>query len=150
VLTLAGFWTTSAASADPGATTHLVVPIVYRSDNPCTGEDVLFTGELRQVVTTFLDRAGHIHFAESEHLSLIGTGLASGAQYRFIQTSNDSANYDLAPNGFLFESTIVTTVRMIGEGSIDDFFVHVHAHITRNANGDVTSNVISIQTECLG
>jgi hypothetical protein len=148
VLALAGLLMTSTASADPEATTHILVPFEFISDNPCTGEPVSFTGELRQVVTSHLDRAGHIHLAEAAHLSLLGTGLTSGAHYRYIQTSPDSVNFDL--DGFPFEASGVTTARTIGEGSIDDFLVHLHFHITINADGDVTSTVDSVRTECLG
>jgi hypothetical protein len=146
---LAAVLSAGTAKADPGSTTHIAIPFAFTADDPCTGEAVAFEGELREVVTSHLDSAGGVHHAEAARLRLSGVGLVSGTVYRYIQTSPDSLNLDTS-DGFPFEATAVTTGHTIGAGSTDDFLVHTLFHETIDANGDVTSEVLAVTTECVG
>ena len=78
-----------------------------------------------------------------------GTGRTSGTQYRAADagtsTSNGGGNVDSA-NEFTNEFTF----QLISTGAEDNFRVKGLMHMTVNANGETTSEVIRLETYCSG
>jgi hypothetical protein len=50
--------------------------------------------------------------------------------------------------GLAFETTFVNNFRIIGQESGNNLLVHATVHVTVNANGDMTANVLNTSVEC--
>jgi hypothetical protein len=74
---------------------------------------------------------------------------STGTHYEFNQSSNQTFNRH--GTGAL-EFSFVDFVRVISAGgpdeSADDFFVRTHIHVTINAQGEVTVQIIEAEAVC--
>ena len=82
------------------------------------------------------------------HINAKGTGVAqgTGATYQW----NDAIN--LAQQGTIAEGPLTETftqrTRLIGQGGATDIHFDVVAHVTTNANGDITVQFDNAETAC--
>ena len=75
-----------------------------------------------------------------------GTGQITGDTYQATGVSQDRFSGSLV-NG-QYAATLVNNFRIIGPGKGNNFLVHEVAHITINANGDVTVDFDYQSGEC--
>lgn len=125
--------------------------------NSCTGEWVGFgAGSVRHEVTqTKDDGAGgyHIRFIRNgQHydgpgLEWTGSGFVeTGTRY----VGNGVTTYSInAKPPFPGEYTYTSNIRVMQKGSGTNMLFHVVDHITVNANGEVTADVLDSWFECL-
>jgi uncharacterized repeat protein (TIGR01451 family) len=137
-------------NADPAFTTmeHQVVPLSGSIVNPCTGEEIAVTGELRQVVSsTFSNNRFRTSTYTSFH-QLSGVGETSGTEYRGHGASRTGTGLSLVKNGqFPREVTTMDTFTLIGDDG-SKLLLHQNTHFSINANGTFTSSVDNPILEC--
>ena len=106
---------------------------------PCAdggaGEDVLLTGVLHILITGTLDASGSLHTTTHfQPMGVSGVGLTTGDVYRATGLTRDQANGLEVP----FEETFVNNFRIIGPGKGNNLLVQEIAHVTFDANGELT------------
>jgi hypothetical protein len=125
------------------------VPIAFVVPNPCTGELITVEGTQHFVFNSTVTENGMFHFQGHSNIQLQGVS-ESGAKYVLHQTQNSHSNFDVfSDSADNFTST--TTLQFIRQGSEtaeDDFQQKVLVHVTINANGDLTSEVSTLEIEC--
>ncbi len=117
--------------------------------NPCLppGEMVLFSGELHTLFRLTVDPNGGFHLGIHENTQgLTGEGSLTGAKYRLNSTFD--FDQELNIKSLPAESTTTNAVEVIGQGQAPNFILHITIHLTINANGEVTSTVAKIDSEC--
>jgi hypothetical protein len=72
-----------------------------------------------------------------------GTPVFGQASTTTNETMNDS-------EGAQSEATIISTVKLISQGSATNYLLRLVFHVTVNANGQTTSTVTESQIECRG
>lgn len=127
--------------------TTFTEPYNFAFVNPCTGEPVVGTGDLRIMIHETEDERGGVHTTfhlVPENLTAIS---AAGTQYRVVGSGHEHANGkpDAATT-----STFRDMFNMFGEGSADNFKVYAVFHITVNANGEPTAVVENERVQCVG
>jgi hypothetical protein len=139
-----------AAVAQAEVVQNVSVPVLLSAFVPCAnggaGEVVDFTGDLHIVVSFTINGnnvSGKSHFQPQ---GLKGIGQVTGDSYNAVGVTQDSFRGSLQ-NG-LFNETFVNNFRLIGRGPGNNFSVHENAHITINANGDVTALIDNFGTDC--
>jgi hypothetical protein len=133
------------ASADVGEIQR--IPFTTVTFSPCTPDNILVTGEWQIV--------GHVTRSDNEgfHAGLLinchgtGIGLNTGAQYLFNQTLSMSLN---AGAPFPFISTQSLHETLVGQGSVPNLNVTSLAHITVNANGELSVTFSDFEIDCHG
>jgi len=118
---------------------------------PCAnggaGEFVELSGSLNFVFHTTFDNSGGRHLQLHSNLQGVsGTGTTTGTRYRASQSDLDEFN-EVAGDA-PFESTTVTSFRIVGQGPGNNFVVHESAHFTVNAGGEVTAQHDHFSVEC--
>jgi hypothetical protein len=115
----------------------------------CTDEPVFIEGTLHTVGHTTIDANGvrHIrgHFNEQGQ----GEGLSSGDKYVYHDVFNDHAYEAWFTN--TFNETFTETIKLIRQGSatpMEDLNFKVLFHVTVNAQGELTSDVFKMESEC--
>lgn len=150
-VTLALVAATSSSAAEPPAyteTQHLTFPVEATFETMCMGEEALFVGELDEIVHLTIDPTGHLHVAFATHLNIVGTGLVTGTTFRYVQAEAGPQSGDFFGDGSPTESTFTHTSRMISQGSGQDLFFHMTLHVTVNANGELTADVLQTDLGC--
>lgn len=142
LVTLAATGTSSLAAAQAAENDRAVAgsvtiePFVFL--HPCTGEEVLVTGEVRFVSRQVVDESGQFftHEIATSGVHFEGVGLTSGAKYIF-NGPNPTVRNIVGASEFLLISdfTIVTA------GADNNFLGSFTSHLTFNANGELTSVV---------
>jgi hypothetical protein len=141
----------SALAQAETTTTDQTIPIEAFVGNPCIGpEPIDISGSMKLVTHTTVSANGNFHFvAHLNYQGVSGTGRTSGTQYRATDagtsTFNDGGNVD-STNEFTNEFTF----QLLSAGSEDNFRVKGLIHMTVNANGETTSEVISLEAYCSG
>jgi hypothetical protein len=107
-------------------------PISFSFFNPCTNENVDFSGTVLVVIDTTPDNHGLE--GHSVNIAVKGVGQTTGTQYVsvFANTITDNTS----GNGASIETT-TTYDRMVTPGSGNDFLFAIVFHETFNANGDL-------------
>jgi len=123
----------------------VTVPEDFIFADPCTGENVHFTGSVT-FSTAFSTNANTFH--ESIHVTehLDGVGLTTGAKY--VANVEENAEENGSFGGFPVEENIVANEHVIAQGALDNFTVRETFHITINANGTVTVVRTSVEAFC--
>jgi hypothetical protein len=123
---------------------HYTDPLDRVVTNPCNGEDVHLTGELRSTFR-LLWSTGTILFRESfEPRNVRGVGLTTGATYRGLGKTGDSDRQGKVGDTTTYENTFM----VLGQGSVPDFSVHARYHVTVNALGILTATVDRYRETC--
>jgi hypothetical protein len=139
----------AAASAESvRETENIIVPIAGTVPNPCTGEAVAVTGYLHlQAGVTFTD--GVLTHSEV-HVNLqgvSGVALVTGARYADSENSNEVMNFNPPQS----EETTELTTNLVRQGesvTMDDFHSKLLIHVTINANGVPTAEVVIDRSRC--
>lgn len=115
--------------------------------NPCTGVDITESGDEHLVVQETLNDAGGEHIILHINLHLAGTD-AQGNAYSATETDTDELNI----NGQVAEAeeTVPLTLVEVSQGTAPNFLEHVTLHVTFNADGTITTEVIHASATCLG
>ena len=130
-------------------TSSVKVPLDEIFDNPCTGEPVHFTGELHILFHQTEDANGGFHVqTHFQPQGVSGTGLLSGEQYRGVGVTRDETYF---PPGEFREFTYVNRFYMISAGPSDNMLETATIHVTFNANGEPTAELVRpLDTKCAG
>jgi hypothetical protein len=117
-------------------------------DNPCTGEQILVTGELHMLFHVTEDANGGLHIQQHfQPQRALGTGLESRTQYRGVGVTQNQVY--IAPEG-LRETTFVNRFYFVSKGPSDNMLVTATTHVTFNANGEPTAELVRLDTKCAG
>jgi hypothetical protein len=130
-------------------TTNVKVPLDQIVDNPCTGEQLHLTGELHMLFRFTEDANGGIHLqTHFQAQGVSGTGLVSGEQYRGVGVTRSE---EYLPPGEVREFTSVNRFYLISAGPSDNLQETATLHVTFNANGEPTAELIRpLETTCAG
>lgn len=122
------------------AATSTSIPIHAIRSADCTDELVEISGTIHLVSQTQADGSVVGHF---NYQNVNAVGLTSGTIYSVAAVDNFFLS---AP----FPSSInsVRQFRLISQGSDDNLLVNALYHITVDANGEVTSEIDSLESEC--
>jgi len=115
---------------------------------PCVagGQDeiVALSGVVHLVFSVTTDSNGGLHInTHSNNQGVSGTGVMTGDKYQATGSSGFSSNTNGAG-----EFTFVDNFGLIGQGPGNNFVIRETAHMTINANGDVTANISSLTAAC--
>jgi uncharacterized repeat protein (TIGR01451 family) len=137
-------------NADPAfpVTTSQVVPFEMFVLNPCNGDIIHLSGELRQVVSSMFSRN---RFRTSEYTNfngLTGVSLIDGTTYVARGGTRTGSGRSLVFNPGLFphQFTVVDNFQLIGGGHT--LLLHQNTHFTINADGTFTSTIDNPIVEC--
>jgi hypothetical protein len=141
----------TGASAGPGTST--TVPFPFEGENPCIpGEFLTGMGTLHLLITDNLSDSGNIQFhleANVSGLQAVTTPPTAGKKYVVIDQSGITQTFAAAAH-----ETVEQTFQLVRSGEDgtllqgDDFYFHYLAHITANANGDITVQDINTDMRC--
>jgi hypothetical protein len=143
----------TGATAGPAVST--TTPFTFGGTNTCTGETFLGTGNMHFLISGNLSSGGNVQFhieAGFAGLQAVTTFPFAPKKYLVIDEEDLLQTFDTdgAPAHETFEQTL-QFVRT-GEGGTvfpdDDFYLHVLAHITANANYTVTVEDVDTDTRC--
>lgn len=138
----------TGAGAGPAVSTSTATP--YTGVNPCTAEPFEGTGTLHFLLSENLSMSGNIQFHLNSRLDGLKAVTPTGKKY----VVQDTFNHDFTIGTASEETFAVTAhfVRVGEDGSFvlgDDFYEYIRAHITANANGDVTASRMEFEeTPC--
>jgi cyclophilin family peptidyl-prolyl cis-trans isomerase len=144
---------TAFAQATP-VTVNERIPISGEGENPCTGETFTFEGTLHLVVHVTYDGNESHHVINQ--LNLQGRGVSpSGAKYvlGLVEhggqniTFEDETHAEIAKSNHTATSTI-KVLRQGEDGTTEDFMARFIFHVTQNANGEWTAEVLQGEAEC--
>jgi hypothetical protein len=116
----------------------------------CDGELVIVEGTLQTVGHTTVDANGVFHAKVLRKFQGQAEGSISGDKYIFNNIFTSHFNDSFVP-GENFNVTTVDTTRLIRQGSTsatDDSIIRFFAHITINANGEVTTEDVEFERVC--
>jgi hypothetical protein len=125
--------------------TNVFIPFSTSLSNPCLGETVALTGSLHLLVIVQETANGTHVLTHAQPQGIEGTGLTSGEMYRGTGVTMSSVFLQPPPP---FDVTFVNNFRIIGAADANSFMVHTTVHITVNANGEITANVIQTDVSC--
>jgi hypothetical protein len=117
-------------------------------NNPCTGQNVEFTGTQRTVFHVTDDAVGNHHVFFKAVTRGSGQDSVTGEKflYRDVGGVQEFTAQDGAPTAF----TSVATFDVISRGPSPNFLFHVTFLIRVNANGEPTAEQDNIFLECQG
>ena len=103
------------------------------------------TGQVHAVFSVTVDANGGVHIATHfNNVGVSGIGLTTGDKYQaaggdyFVSNSGSTAN----------EFTFVNNFLLVAPGSGNNVRVHELAHVTVNANGEITAETDNITVDC--
>ena len=115
---------------------------------PCAaggaGEVVSLSGPLHILFVTTIDSKGGFHAkSHFQPQGVSGYGETTGARYQATGVTQDHFNGKVG-----FTSTFVNNFKIIGQGPNNNFLIHETFHVTVNANGEVTAEVVNVKVKC--
>src|SRR5215471_45324 len=127
--------------------TNTSVPFAAAVLIRCVPEVVVLTGELHILITQEVDSDGGIHVkTHFQPQGISGLGTVTGVKYQGTGERQEHFNVRSSP---AIEDTFVNNFRIIGQGPGNNLLVQTTSHITVDANGVVTANVVNASTECM-
>jgi hypothetical protein len=143
----------STATVQAAATTQSQITILSVtgniSDNPCTGEGVLLSGNVIILSEQTVDATGglHVRFLVSAQ-GVSGTGLSTGIKYQAV--GNDG-QFDFNTSGPPpSEFTMSLDFHLVSQGPIPNFVFTLLVRVTINASGNVTAVINNVTFSCVG
>lgn len=137
----------SAQHAQP-TVQRFTQPFALDDMNPCNEDSVRITGELRITVRTIVDAQGGQHFAFTLVPQHLGGESASGTHYKVV--GGDRQSFQVRADGTPLTTTFTTSAMLISQGGADNFLQVMMGHLTINANGELTVQLVSDRQECRG
>jgi hypothetical protein len=119
--------------------TFVHVALLY----PCGDEGpvvLTFSGTHHTVSHTTIDANGGFHLMVHQRFN------ATNPKYRVTRVSNNTIN--VTGDSLPFEQTVVNNFRIKGQGPGNDYLVHMTTHLTVDANGRVTAEVLNTRAVC--
>ena len=138
----------ASAPAVPGsaeATTiheNVTIPIQELIIHPCTGDEIVFSGEAHFTFHVTVDASGGVHGTSQSNLQGVSGVGASGDVYRLIRQGGETTNFTGAE-----EITIVQNTLVVGPGPDNNFKLKVTEHLTCNSNF-CTAQFFNIEASC--
>ncbi len=137
---------TNARAQATTTTTNETIPFTSTLTNACNGDLVTFQGDLHFTNTVTTDASGGIHLeTNANYQNVSGTGAPSGTTYRVATVSNKTLNDS---DSSQTETTVIQTVKLVAQGAPLDYFTQFVFHVTVNANGQTTSEVVEARIMC--
>lgn len=138
---------TALPAAQPAVVENDRIPFALIAFVPCAadgaGELVLVEGTLHVLITE-TSNANHLSFkVHFQPQGARGTGLTTGDTYHATGVTQEHVS--LGPG---VTDTFVNNFRIIGQGPDNNLLVHQVFHLTINANGELTADVIHQSVEC--
>ncbi len=128
------------------STSNQVIPLNIAVLIPCAGEVVLLSGELHDLFhITTNDNNFSVKIHDNPQ-GISGVGQTSGDKYQGTGVTQQEFGGSFI-NG-QSELTFINNFRIIGQGPGNNYLVHVTNHITFNANGVLTADVLNTSVEC--
>ena len=113
---------------------------------PCAPDIAFVTGDLHVLISEEEDSNGGVHLkSHFQPQGISGVGLLTGDKYQATGVTQEHTNIH---SGLAFEDTFVNNFRIIGQGPGNNLLVHTTFHVTVNANGDVTAEVLNSSVDC--
>jgi len=129
-------------------TSTVKIPIedTYVGSAICSPEAVQFTLREQLVLHETDDAAGDIHlmFVVNDK-GTTGLGLTTGTKYYQTGATVETAHIT---DPYPFVDTFIFVVNLVSAGRAPNYRLHVNAHVTVNANGELTSFVENVTEEC--
>jgi hypothetical protein len=152
--TLCGLLVTIAAALAlgvPAAQSAVVandsIPFSLIAFVPCAnggaGEAVLVEGNLHILITETVNDNNASFKVHFQPQGAEGIGLTTGDTYR--ATGETQEHVSLGPS---LADTFVNNFKIIGQGPDNNLLVHQTIHLTINANGELTAEVLNESIEC--
>jgi hypothetical protein len=116
-------------------------PLAFSLTDPCTGEEIAFSGEQH---IFFMEGNPDFGFHINFHLEGIG---ANGTQYEQVGHNQTVTVFNQPPQQ---TGTSVQGIRILSSGPADNFVFGGTFHTTINANGEQTVVVNDVTTDCMG
>ena len=124
---------------------NVKTPMVLGVPIPCSGDFVLLSGNLHTLVTREVDNNGGEHVTVHNQRQGFSGVSVNGVKYQGTGGSHTHENNQSGPS---FEGTFVDNFRIIGQGKGNNLLMHLTIHLTVNANGDVTAEVLNFNADC--
>jgi hypothetical protein len=142
---------TASSVAGTTDTEILREPAVDTQYNSCVGEFVTTTGMLHVVEHTTTTQNGQTDTYTLVYQGMTGTGMLTGVRYVVTQVLNQSSYSSTSPPPI--EATDTRTLvlnRVAPNGAVtdDDYLLHVTAHLTISASGQVNDKSLDLKDEC--
>ena len=145
-------WLTPAAGANETYAVSVRVPLRETVFNECEGlEPIRLSGVVHVVMRVIVDEShAELDIHDVEHTNwdrVRGVGQETGASYVVKETFNNVLERkDPGAN----EYTFVFKISIIGRGVVDNYLYKARAHMTLNANDDVTVRFLDFGATCRG
>lgn len=122
------------------------VPVTRTVVDPCTQEDVVFSGYIHVRTATTIDESGGVHMdLSSDETSLSGVGTVTQNAYHASSERHLVQNTEGAAP---LTMTVIDDFRILGPNPNDNYFMYMHSHVTVNANGTPTAQIDDARMEC--
>jgi hypothetical protein len=136
-----------AAAQDPPMTFNERIPFESSGAPLCGGEEVTFSGTMHILTHVTVDEQGGSHSVfHTNFQNTSATGLTTGTKYVINESSTFAFNTRELPTEF----TQTINGNLIGQGPAGNTGFHLTVHVTINANGEPTSEVINESIRCNG
>lgn len=120
------------------------IPVFIPCANKGAGESVALSGKLHIKNDILFDGNGGAHIrSHFQPQGISGLGTPSGDRYQGTGVSRSSLNLTAGVT-----QSSVNNFRIIGQRTGNNYQLHVNAHYTMNANGDVTAVVDHVTSSC--
>lgn len=138
---------TALPAAQPAVLENDRIPFSQLAFVPCAadgaGELVLIEGTLHVLITETVNGNNASFKFHFQPQGATGTGLTTGDTYHATGVTQEHVT--LGPG---LTDTFVNNFRIIGQGPNNNLLIHQTIHITINANGVVTAEVVNTSVEC--
>lgn len=113
---------------------------------PCAAEDVQLEGSVLLNYHVTINGNKVLLAMQNHTQGLSGYGLSSGKRYQGSGSLNDVRQSSLVNGQTSF--TFQDRFRLVSSGSNNNLFLIQRYHVTVNANGDITTEIIDLGFEC--
>jgi hypothetical protein len=141
----------AASLVQAEVTQNVKVPVTMYVEIPCPESQILsLTGDLHMLYALTMDENGGVHVkshVQPQNLKgeIVWPDDAPnlGAKYNGTGVTQYERNIKKGET-----YTYINNFRMIGQGKAPNLTVHVTLHTTVNANGDITTDVVNVKSDC--
>jgi hypothetical protein len=150
-LTLSSLALTASSLAGTSDTEILREPVMDTQFNRCVDELVTTTGMLHVVEHTTTTQNGETHTFTLVYQGMTGTGMLTGVRYVVTSVENQSSYSSTSPPPMEVTDTrtlVLNRVAPNGTVTDDDYLLHVTAHVTISASGQVNDKSLDLKDEC--
>jgi hypothetical protein len=150
-LTLSSLALTASSVAGTSDTEILREPVIDTQFNRCVDELVTTSGMLHVVKHTTTTQNGQTNTFTLVYQGMTGTGMLTGVRYVVTNVENQSSYSSASPPPIEVTDTrtlVLNRVAPNGTVTDDDYLLHVTAHVTISASGQVNDKSLDLKDEC--